>query len=388
MKNKKTGIYYDKNRKKYVVSYNIKNKETGQEKRTRKSFDTEEAANQFYEELQYKKGDSIFIKNNGIPLNELMKFLVERKYKMKLLAEQQYGKNMKIIDRIEKESIGKKDISEITADEIQDYFNSLTHYSNSYMQKYIMQFSKAFSYAHDKGYIRINPMTDVYKPQSVKKDKVIRAMELEEQQALTNYLKSKTIIEEPYKNAFLIQMYAGLRIGEVLALQVKDIDLKNNQIHINKTLTRDAEERVIMGNSTKTFSGMRDVPIQGIILEELKAQLEIGKNNFDGQLFIASNGKYADPRSVNNILKRILIQNCDIKDITTHSLRHTFGTRCIESGMTPVVVQRLMGHKDISITLNTYTSILNRFKNSELQKLNSYYLENSIDNNNNELEDR
>lgn len=256
------------------------------------------------------------------------------------------------------------------------------------MQKYIMQFSKAFSYAHDKGYIRINPMTDVYKPQSVKKDRVIRAMELEEQQALTAYLKSKTIMEEPYKNAFLIQMYAGLRIGEVLALQVKDIDLKNNQIHVNKTLTRDAEERVIMGNSTKTFSGMRDVPIQGIILEELKAQLEIGKHNFDEQLFIASNGKYADPRSVNNILKRTLIQNCDIKDITTHSLRHTFGTRCIESGMTPVVVQRLMGHKDISITLNTYTSILNRFKNSELQKLNNYYLENSIDKNNNEFEDR
>lgn len=46
--------------------------------------------------------------------------------------------------------------------------------------------------------------------------------------------------------------------------------------------------------------------------------------------------------------------------------------------MAPVVVQRLMGHKDISVTLNTYTSVLNRFKESELEKLNGYYNENNL----------
>ena len=63
-----------------------------------------------------------------------------------------------------------------------------------------------------------------------------------------------------------------------------------------------------------------------------------------------------------------------IEDITTHSLRHTYGTRCIESGMQPVVVQKLMGHTDIQITLNTYTSVFDEFKQKEIDKVNQYFL--------------
>lgn len=378
MQNKNASLYYSKSRKKYIVSYYLQDNKTGEDKRTRKSFNLEDDAKQFLEELQYKSGNSIFIKNNGIPLNELMKFLTERKLKMNRLSEQQYGKNMKIINNIEQNEIGKKDISEITSEELQLYFDSLIYYSNSYMQKHIIQFSQAFNYAQSKGYIKLNPMADTYKPKSAKKDKVIRAMELEEQYALTYYLKNKTITEEPYKNVFLIQLYTGLRVGEVLALQAQDIDLKKNIIHVNRTLRRNAEDKIIMGDSTKTYSGIRDVPIQDAILAEIKEQLEVAKNHLDGQLFLSSTGNYADPRGINNILKRILIQNCDIKDITTHSLRHTFGTRCIESGMAPVVVQRLMGHKDIKVTLNTYASVLNRFKESELKKLDGYYEENGL----------
>ncbi len=374
----KSGISYSKTRKKYIVSYHTQDKETGEKKRIRKSFNTEDEAKQFLEEMEYKKGNSIFIKNNGIPLNELMKFLTERKLKTNRLSEQHYNKVMKLISNIEQSEVGKKEISDITSEELQEYFNSLIYYSNSYMQKHIIQFSQAFKYAHNKGYIKLNPMIDTYKPKSSVRDKVIRAMELEEQKELTDYLKSKTIEQEPYKNVFLIQMYAGLRVGEALALQASDIDLKHNLIHVRRTLRRNAEDKIAMGDSTKTYSGIRNIPIQDIILNEIKEQLEVSKNNFDNQLFLSSNGTYADPRGVNNILKRILMQNFNIKDITTHSLRHTFGTRCIESGMAPVVVQRLMGHKDISVTLNTYTSVLNRFKESELEKLNGYYYENNL----------
>ena len=285
---------------------------------------------------------------------------------------------MKIISNIEQNEIGKKDISDIASEDLQDYFNSLIYYSNSYMQKHIIQFSQAFNYAQNKGYIKLNPMADTYKPKSAKRDKKIRAMELEEQYSLTYYLKNKTIKEEPYKNVFLIQLYTGLRVGEVLALQAQDIDLKKNIIHVNKTLRRNAEDKIVMGDSTKTYAGIREVPIPEAILAEIKEQLEVAKNHFDKQLFLSSTENYADPRGINNILKRILIQNCDIKDITTHSLRHTFGTRCIESGMAPVVVQRLMGHKDIQVTLNVYADVLNRFKESELQKLDGYYEENGL----------
>lgn len=67
-----------------------------------------------------------------------------------------------------------------------------------------------------------------------------------------------------------------------------------------------------------------------------------------------------------------------ITGISTHSLRHTYGTRCVEAGMRAVALQRLMGHKDVSVTLNTYTSIFNKYKESELEKVNEYYLKNDI----------
>ena len=68
----------------------------------------------------------------------------------------------------------------------------------------------------------------------------------------------------------------------------------------------------------------------------------------------------------------------EITDITTHSLRHTYGTRCIEAGMAPVVVQKLMGHKDVTITLNTYTSVFDKFKEKEIDKVNKYYLQENM----------
>ena len=55
-----------------------------------------------------------------------------------------------------------------------------------------------------------------------------------------------------------------------------------------------------------------------------------------------------------------------------------YGKRCIESGMAPVVVQRLMGHTDIGITLNTYTSVFDKFKEEELDKVNKYYMKENM----------
>lgn len=94
-------------------------------------------------------------------------------------------------------------------------------------------------------------------------------------------------------------------------------------------------------------------------------------------MLFLTNGSLVRPTSVNSVLKRLLVK-LGINGITSHSLRHTYGTRCIEAGMAPVVLQKLMGHKDVSVTLNTYTSVFNEYKEKELEKVNNYYLNNNL----------
>ena len=320
----------------------------------------------------------MFIKNNGIPLNELMRANLKRKFDMNLLGETQFLRVTKTIEKLEQNELFHRKIEDLTSEEIQRYLNSLKeNYSNSYIKKIYEQISQAFNFAINRGYIIRNPLMDVVKPKSMKKDKVVRAMEIEEQQKFTEYLESKTIKEEPYKNVFLIQMFMGLRVGEALAIRYGDIDLIKNVINVNKTLTKDKNERVIMGDSTKTYAGIREVPIPEFIRDSIIEQMVIAKNNPDKQLFISNNGKLIDGKNVNRVLKERL-SKLGIEGITTHSLRHTYGTRCVEAGMRAVALQRLMGHTDVSITLNTYTSVFNKYKESELEKVNQYYIENAL----------
>ena len=376
--NKGGYIYYDKNRDRWRVEYYIMDFKTQKEIVHKKSFLTEKEAEDFYTSLQYQKGNKLFIENNGIPLNELMRANLKRKLDMNLIGETQFSRVTKSIEKLEQNELFHRRIEDLSSDEIQKYLNSLKeNYSNSYIKKLYEQISQAFTFAINKGYITRNPLFDVIKPKSMKKDKVVRAMELEEEQRFVEYLDTFSIKDEPYKNVYLIQMFMGLRVGEALALRYGDIDLKRNVIQVNKTLTKDKDEHVIMGDSTKTYAGIREVPIPEFLRDSIMEQMVIAETNPDKQLFISQNGKLIDGKNVNRQLKKRLAE-IGITGITTHSLRHTYGTRCVEAGMRAVALQRLMGHTDVAITLNTYTSVFNKYKESELEKVNEYYIKNSL----------
>lgn len=376
-KDKIGSIYFDNNCKKWRCLYYITDKDTLVEIRKSKSFSTEQEAKEFLTSIQYQKGNDLFVKNNGIPLNQLMRENVERKLELNLIGERTYGRLLKSIKQLEKTPMTHKNIDDITSNDIQEYFNTLKNYSDSTIKKIVEQFKQAFTLALNKGYLVRNPMIDVVKPKSTKEKRIVRALETEEQQTLTNYLMNVPITEEPYKVAYLIEMYLGLRIGEVLALRNTDINLNKNLISVNKTLTRDRNDKVIMGKATKTYAGIREVPIPSFIRNEIISQMRLAETNRDKQLFLDTNGNYVRPNTVNDKLK-ILLKKLGIENISSHSLRHTYGTRCIEAGMRDVVLQRLMGHTDISVTLNTYTSIFNKYKEAELEKVNSYYMNNNI----------
>lgn len=380
MSNKKEkigSIYYSKKDKKWRCTYYVYNLDTSKEIRKTKSFSTEKEAQDFLTSIQYQKGNDLFIQNNGIPLNKLMRENAIKKLDMNLISERTYSRIIETIKKIEESSLSEKNISDITSAEIQNYLNSLKNYSDSTIKKIKEQFSQIFRESINKGYIVKNPMNDVIRPRSTKKHKVVRALELEEQQKLTDYLMNVPITDEPYKVAYLIEMYLGLRIGEVLALRNTGINLHKNLISVNKTLSTDKNHKVIMGDSTKTYAGIREVPIPSFIRNEIISQMRLAENNRDKQLFLTPNGEYVRPNNANRKLKELL-EKMNITDITSHSLRHTYGTRCIEAGMRAVALQRLMGHTDVAITLNTYTSVFNKYKESELEKVNNYYMNNDI----------
>lgn len=375
--NKNGSIYYDKRDKRFRCIYYVTDKDSKEEVRKTKSFITEQDAKNFLTSIQYQKGNDLFIQNNGIPLNQLMRENIKKKLDMNIIGERSYKRLMETIKKIEETPISKKNIIDINSSEIQDYLNSLKNYSNSTIKKIKEQFSQTFRNAINKGYIVRNPMTDVIRPKSTQIRKPVRALEIEEQQRLTNYLMSVPTEVEPYKVAYLIQMYLGLRIGETLALRNSDINLKKNTISVTKTLTVDRNNKILMKYLPKTYGGIREIPIPTFIRNEIINQMRLSEKNFDKQLFISAKNDYVRPENANRKLREKL-KKMDIVGISSHSLRHTYGTRCIEAGMRAVALQRLMGHTDVAITLNTYTSVFNKYKESELEKVNNYYINNDI----------
>lgn len=344
-----------------------------------KSQPTKEMAEKFLTSLMYQRKNPLYIKKHKICLGDYMKLRTKTKLETNIISENSLSRINQTLNIIKKSYLYNKKIDEITTEEIQNYFNTLTDYSSSTINKIFSEFRQIFNYAFSQNIILANPMVDVIKPKSKIINKPLRALTLDEEENLVNYLTGIALKKCRYRNVFLIQMFTGMRIGEVLALKTTDIDLAHNLITVERTISKDKNSKVIMGKTTKTYAGQRELPVPILIRDFIIEQMQIANksNHKTKLLFRNSLGNLANPAQVNTAFKEV-IKDLGYEDITSHTLRHTFATRCIESGMKPVVIQRLMGHTNIQITLNTYTSIFNKYKESEITKVNNYYLENNI----------
>ena len=164
-----------------------------------------------------------------------------------------------------------------------------------------------------------------------------------------------------------------MRIGEVLALTTDNID--DNYIHVKISLTKDANSKVVMGNTAKTYNSVRDIPIIPVVKDIVQEALSQSVPNPHNLVFFdGANKSLIAPYEINSYLKRIAKKYNITEKIHNHMLRHTYATRCIESGMTAVVLAKKLGHKDISITLNTYTSIFAKFEDTQDDRFIKYLM--------------
>lgn len=187
-------------------------------------------------------------------------------------------------------------------------------------------------------------------PKSTNKEKIY-TLSKEDQNKLINYIIKN---QNEKTMGILLTLFSGIRIGELCALQWKDIDFKKNIIYINKTLQRvyikdmkNKYSKIIITNP-KTHNAEREIPINKEFAQELKKFKKIPTN------YILSNtNKWIEPRTYRRFFENILTK-ANIQKINFHGLRHTFATNCIKLGVDYKTVSELLGHATVNITLNLY----------------------------------
>lgn len=239
--------------------------------------------------------------------------------------------------------------------------------SASYVRTMAIIIQSALTFAANEGFCK--PLqSPIYKPATAKKE--LEILDVEDQKRLEEYIKQKgdlTCI------GIFITLYAGLRIGEICALRWEDIDLERRVIHIRHTISRVQNIDPISKNKTKlildtpkTGTSLRDIPIASLLftlLDQIKTE---NKREF----VLSSSASFISPRTYEYRFHKIL-ESCSIKQVNYHALRHTFATRCVEAGVDVKSLSEILGHSDVSTTLNTYVHSSMELKRIQIEKLNS-----------------
>ena len=306
---------------------------------------------------------------------EILNEYVQNKYDTNKVSARTHIRDLETVKQIEKtcKDIINLPIQKITVNHIRKILPNLTIYSNNSIDKIYRLINKTFKIAVSDRIIPFNPMENesISKPKSDTPNKSIEALTLEEHKKLIEVLEKQ---EHKYKYIILLQLYTGMRIGEVLALSIKDIDYKNNTITISKTLTRDENDKTIMGVTTKTENSKRTILMNDKVKTILKQAQKRQMTNINGLLFYDNEkNTYITPSEINSYLKRLNKKENITSNLHTHMLRHTYATRCIESGMQAKALQKILGHKKIQTTLDTYTSVFKEFSQNELEKVTQYF---------------
>lgn len=264
--------------------------------------------------------------------------------------------------------IGKKLLTEVKPIHCQKIFSDMAEegYKTTTIYQTRIALYNMMDFAKENDVIVNNPCKKSVKSDMGKPSDKKEALTIDVQKKFLEGAKGQS-----YENQFRFILQTGLRTGELVGLKWDDIDFENRTITISRTM----EFRYKVGEwrvgPPKSKSGYRTIPLTDEAIRILKAQKE--KNSkikvidleWADQVFLCRKGEPVKNSTYDTALFKI----CDkigIKRFSMHVLRHTFATRCIEAGMMPKTLQKILGHSNIGITMNLYVHITEDEKHKEI----------------------
>ncbi len=318
--------------------------------------------------------------NKNKTIAQVIREEAENDYALNNIQESSYLRRIETLKMIEKHCIAKVKIKDIDKNIINSFFRYLVDYgySNSTIKKICCVLRRNVTAAYNEGLIENNPFVvyNIKNPKSRKNDKVVIPLTIEEQKRFTeaaeNYIPS--LGNTSNKNLQpLIELYSGMRMGEINALRLSDVDFKNKKINICGTIENGKNYSAFRVEHTKTKSGMRKIPINVKLEKYLKRAVENYTPNEEQLIFFdKENNKPIATQSVNKVIRSIC-KRANVRMFSSHTLRHTYATRLVECNVPIKIVQNLLGHNDITITLNTYTSVLDDYESAAMDIINNEF---------------
>lgn len=265
---------------------------------------------------------------------------------------------------------GKKKIDEITVTDIQKFANDKVKTKKKY-RDFITDVSRIFEYAIQLGIINDNPTKRIIVPK--------RKQEVIEERPKNYYTKEELQIfltcckeQEPPKIYAFFQLLSasGCRQGELLGLEWRFVDFKEECIYINQTLAR-GENRRLYIEQPKTKHSKRTVSLDHETMQVLRMwkkeqaasylQLGINTNKTNQLVFPNVENSFLQLSKPRTWMLRIM-KNNDLRVITIHGFRHTHATLLLEAGVPAKTISERLGHTNIQITLDLYSHVTERME--------------------------
>lgn len=216
---------------------------------------------------------------------------------------------------------------------------------------------------------------------------------MEEQEKFTKVLQ-----EDKLGLFFILDLATGMRKGELLALEWKNVDLKQGVIWVKQSLSRvrtnftensTANKTEIVFQNHKTKKGERSIPLLDSIVTLLKRHKDLQRQErkdlglgeiYNGFVFatysIDKDTVATKPIEPRNITRKFysLVKKSGILKANLHSLRHTFATRLLEQNEHVKTVKEMLGHASVTLTLDTYSHVMPELKKSAVNKLSNLFI--------------